>query len=188
MAELPGHDRLSESPRRLLAFAKSRLQARLRSEAGFRISKPYSWLVGWAHACDRSYPPHPRSLLPLVKLSFLELLVEQLRSRGILRRPGDFAIGISTSGNSPNVLHGLSVARKIGLSTVALTGCTGGKLKAAVDYCICAPSNETPRIQECHILIGHIISELVEETMFHEQIRVSRSALSTRKLRPKANT
>jgi len=92
-----------------------------------------------------------------------------------LARPGDLAIGISTSGNSSNVLQGLSVARKIGLSTVALTGCTGGKLKNAVDYCICAPSNETPRIQECHILIGHIISELVEETIFHEQSRISGS-------------
>jgi len=92
-----------------------------------------------------------------------------------LARPGDMAIGISTSGNSSNVLHGLSVARKMGLCTVALTGCTGGKLKTAVDYCICAPSNKTPRIQECHILIGHIISELVEETIFHEQSRVSRS-------------
>ena len=92
-----------------------------------------------------------------------------------LARPGDMAIGISTSGNSSNVLHGLSAARKIGSCTVALTGCAGGKLKNAVDYCICAPSNETPRIQECHILIGHIISELVEETIFHEQSRVSRS-------------
>ncbi len=92
-----------------------------------------------------------------------------------LARSGDFAIGISTSGNSENVRQGLSVARKIGLTTVALTGCTGGKLKDAADYCICAPSNETPRIQECHILIGHIISELVEETIFHEQSRISRS-------------
>jgi D-sedoheptulose 7-phosphate isomerase len=58
---------------------------------------------------------------------------------------------------------------------VALTGCAGGKLKNAAEYCICAPSDETPRIQECHILIGHIISELVEETIFHEQSRVSRS-------------
>lgn len=91
-----------------------------------------------------------------------------------LARPGDVAIGISTSGNSPNVLHGFSAARKIGLATVALAGCTGGKMKNAVDYCICAPSNETPRIQECHILIGHIISELVEETIFHEQGRISR--------------
>jgi D-sedoheptulose 7-phosphate isomerase len=92
-----------------------------------------------------------------------------------LARPGDLAIGISTSGNSSNVLHGLSVAREMGLCTVALTGCTGGKLKNVVDHCICAPSNETPRIQECHILIGHIISELVEETIFHEQSRVSGS-------------
>jgi D-sedoheptulose 7-phosphate isomerase len=92
-----------------------------------------------------------------------------------LARPGDLAIGISTSGNSSNVLRGLSVAREQRLGTVALTGCTGGKLKDAVDHCICAPSNETPRIQECHILIGHIISELVEETIFHEQSRISRS-------------
>ena len=92
-----------------------------------------------------------------------------------LARPGDLAIGISTSGNSSNVLHGLSVAQKMGLCTVALTGCTGGKLKNVVDHCICAPSKETPRIQECHILIGHIISELVEETIFYEQSRVSGS-------------
>jgi D-sedoheptulose 7-phosphate isomerase len=92
-----------------------------------------------------------------------------------LARPGDLAIGISTSGNSANVLHGLSTAREKGLRTVAFTGCAGGKLKNAAEYCICAPSNETPRIQECHILIGHIISELVEETIFHEQSRVSRS-------------
>jgi D-sedoheptulose 7-phosphate isomerase len=83
-----------------------------------------------------------------------------------LGHPGDVAIGISTSGNSPNVLCAMSVARKMGLHTVAMTGCSGGKLKEAADYCICAPSNETPRIQECHILIGHIISELVEETLF----------------------
>jgi D-sedoheptulose 7-phosphate isomerase len=92
-----------------------------------------------------------------------------------LARSGDMAIGISTSGNSSNVLHGLSAARKFGLCTVALTGCAGDKLKNVADYCICAPSKETPRIQECHILIGHIISELVEETIFHEQSRISRS-------------
>jgi len=77
-----------------------------------------------------------------------------------LGREGDVAIGISTSGNSQNVLQGLSAA---------LTGCNGGKLKSAVDHCICAPSNETPRIQECHLLIGHIICELVERTIFPEQ-------------------
>jgi D-sedoheptulose 7-phosphate isomerase len=92
-----------------------------------------------------------------------------------LGRPGDVAIGISTSGNSANVLCGVSAARKMGLHTVGLTSETGGKLKSAVDYCLCAPSNETPRIQECHILIGHIIAELVEQTIFHEQGSVSRS-------------
>jgi len=92
-----------------------------------------------------------------------------------LGRAGDVAIGISTSGNSPNVLHGVAAAKKMGLHTVAFAGCTGGKLKDAADYCICVPANETPRIQECHILIGHIISELVEQSIFHEQSRISRS-------------
>jgi D-sedoheptulose 7-phosphate isomerase len=92
-----------------------------------------------------------------------------------LGRAGDVAIGISTSGNSPNVLKAVAVAKKMGLHTVALTGATGGKLKSAVDYCICVPSNETPRIQECHILIGHTISELVEQTIFHEKSGVSGS-------------
>jgi D-sedoheptulose 7-phosphate isomerase len=92
-----------------------------------------------------------------------------------LGRPGDVAVGISTSGNSPNVLRGLAAAKKLGLHTVAFAGSTGGKMKDAADFCICAPSNETPRIQECHILIGHIISELVEQTIFHEQSRISRS-------------
>src|ERR1700722_16229704 len=64
-----------------------------------------------------------------------------------LARSGDMAIGISTSGNSSNVLRGLSVSRKMGLCTVALTGCTGGELKNASEHCICVPSNETPRIQ-----------------------------------------
>ncbi len=85
-----------------------------------------------------------------------------------LGRFGDVAIGISTSGNSPNVLRGISAAQKMGLRTVGLTSQTGGQLKNAVDYCICVPSNETPRIQECHILIGHILAELVEQTIFQE--------------------
>jgi D-sedoheptulose 7-phosphate isomerase len=92
-----------------------------------------------------------------------------------LGRPGDVAIGISTSGNSPNIIRGCSVARKIGMHTAGFTGCTGGKLKEAVDYCVCVPSNETPRIQECHILVGHIIAGLVESAIFHEQSCVSRS-------------
>ena len=86
-----------------------------------------------------------------------------------LGQAGDVAIGISTSGNSQNVLKAVSVAKDLGLRTVGLTGSPGGKLKNAVDCCICVPSHETPRIQECHILIGHIISELVEQTIFHDQ-------------------
>ena len=93
-----------------------------------------------------------------------------------LGRPGDVALGISTSGNSGNVIRAVSSAKRLGLLTVGLTGRHGGELKNAVDYCIRVPSDETPRIQECHILIGHIISELVEEALFHEeQSRVSRS-------------
>jgi D-sedoheptulose 7-phosphate isomerase len=102
---------------------------------------------------------------------------DQIFSRQIeaLARPGDIAIGISTSGNSSNVLAAFSTAKKIGLQTVGLTGKTGGKLKDRVDHCVCVPSNETPRIQECHIMIGHIISELVEKELFHDKGRVSGS-------------
>jgi D-sedoheptulose 7-phosphate isomerase len=100
------------------------------------------------------------------------IFARQIEALGVA---GDVAIGISTSGNSPNVLLALSAAKTKKLSTIALTGCTGGKLKGAVDYCICVPSNETPRIQECHILIGHILAELVEEAIFYEQGRISRS-------------
>ena len=92
-----------------------------------------------------------------------------------LGRPGDVAVGLSTTGDSTNVLRAVMAARKTGLRSVALTGFTGGKVKDLVDECICVPSRETPRIQECHILIGHIISELVEKTIFHEQSCVSRS-------------
>ena len=92
-----------------------------------------------------------------------------------LARAGDVAIGISTSGNSPNVVQGLTAAGKMGLRTIGLTGAGGGTVAKNAELCICVPSKETPRIQECHILIGHIISELVEREIFHEQSRVSRS-------------
>jgi D-sedoheptulose 7-phosphate isomerase len=90
-----------------------------------------------------------------------------------LGRSGDVAIGISTSGNAANVLRGVAAARKMGLLSIGLTGAKGGALKSAVDYCICVPSSDTPRIQECHILIGHVISELVEQTIFHEKSSIS---------------
>jgi len=82
---------------------------------------------------------------------------------------GDVAIGISTSGTSPNVLHALGAGQRLGLKTVAFTGCSGGKMKGIADYCICIPSNETPRIQECHVLVGHIICDLVERALFPQK-------------------
>lgn len=95
-----------------------------------------------------------------------------------LAHRGDVAVGISTSGQSSNVLHAMATAKRIGLHTVGLTGSTGKKLASTVDHCICVPSNETPRIQECHILVGHIISGLVEQTIFHEEGCLSRSRRS----------
>jgi D-sedoheptulose 7-phosphate isomerase len=92
-----------------------------------------------------------------------------------LARAGDVAIGLSTSGNSPNILRAFEVAKNLRVHTVALTGEGGGKLKGVADHCICVPSNETPRIQECHILIGHVVCELVEQAIFNEQSRVSGS-------------
>jgi D-sedoheptulose 7-phosphate isomerase len=88
-------------------------------------------------------------------------------------KPGDVALGISTSGNSANVLLGLAKAREMGMTTVALAGALGGKMKDNAEYCICAPSDQTPRIQECHILIGHVIAELVEKAIVHGSSRIS---------------
>ena len=90
-------------------------------------------------------------------------------------RAGDVAIGISTSGNSPNVLEGIATARAMEIRTMALTGQSGGKLRTAAELCICAPSDSPPRIQECHILVGHIVSELVEEAIFAKEHKPARS-------------
>lgn len=92
-------------------------------------------------------------------LSFDHVFARQIEALGA---PQDVALAISTSGNSPNVLLGIASARRRGLTTVGLTGRTGGKLRDAVDHCIAVPSDETPRIQESHILIGHILCEIVE--------------------------
>jgi D-sedoheptulose 7-phosphate isomerase len=77
----------------------------------------------------------------------------------------DVAIGISTSGNSENVLEGIKTAKKIGAKTIGFSG-SGGKLKEISDICICVPSNNTPRIQEIHITIGHILCKLIEDELF----------------------
>jgi len=83
-----------------------------------------------------------------------------------LGKEGDVAVGISTSGNSPNVLRALEAAKSKNIYTVALAGLSGGKMKQLADRTICIPTDETPRIQECHILTGHLICEIVEETVF----------------------
>jgi D-sedoheptulose 7-phosphate isomerase len=85
-----------------------------------------------------------------------------------LAREGDAVIGISTSGNSPNVLRGVEEARRLGAITIAFTG-QGGKLKNLADYVLSVPSKDTPRIQEAHITAGHIICYLVEEALFGDK-------------------
>ena len=98
--------------------------------------------------------------------SFDKVFALQIDAMG---EPGDIAIGISTSGNSKNVLLALEQAKKNGLITIGFTGKNGGPIKKISDYCICAPSEDTPRIQEAHILIGHIICEIVERKLFIEK-------------------
>lgn len=92
-----------------------------------------------------------------------KLFSRQLQANGI---KGDIFIGISTSGNSKNVVEALKYAKENGIITVGLTGQKGGLMKELCDYCICMPSNETPRVQEGHILVGHIICAVVEEAIF----------------------
>ena len=82
---------------------------------------------------------------------------------------GDVLIGISTSGNSKNIIEAYNVCKQMGITTISLTGATGGKMKDISDLLLNVPSNDTPRIQESHIMIGHIICELVESAMFPKQ-------------------
>lgn len=93
---------------------------------------------------------------------------DQLFSRQVeaVGRPGDVLFGISTSGRSANVLAGLHTARKMGLVTVGMTGNSGGDITEIVDHVIEIPSSSTPKIQEGHIIVGHIICGLIEEQLF----------------------
>ncbi len=81
-------------------------------------------------------------------------------------KAGDVIVGISTSGNSKNILNAFEAAKEMGVKIIALTGETGGAMKDYADILLNAPSKDTPRIQESHIMIGHIICELVETAMF----------------------
>tara|TARA_Y100000748_G_C15490102_1_gene486157 strand:+ start:965 stop:1564 length:600 start_codon:yes stop_codon:yes gene_type:complete len=94
---------------------------------------------------------------------YKKVFSRQIQANG---KRGDIFIAISTSGNSANILEALKESKKHGIITVGLTGKSGGLMKELCDYCICVPSNETPRIQEAHILIEHIICSIVEEEIF----------------------
>jgi len=82
---------------------------------------------------------------------------------------GDVLIGLSTSGNSANIINAFEVAKEKGIITIAFTGITGGQMKSLSDYLLNIPSSDTPRIQESHIMVGHIICQLVEEKYFTPQ-------------------
>ncbi len=94
---------------------------------------------------------------------FAEVFARQVEAFG---RPGDVALGISTSGDSENVVRALEVARRDGLGTIALTGVAGSRMEAVAELCVAVPVAETPHIQECHILVGHIVCEIVERELF----------------------
>jgi len=93
---------------------------------------------------------------------FEEVFARQLRALG---RAGDLAVAISTSGNSPNVLRGVAVARDLGMRTAGLTGRDGGRLGGLVEFHLNVPHTSTARVQEVHIMIGHLLCELVDQSL-----------------------
>ena len=92
-------------------------------------------------------------------VAFDEIFSKQLMALG---RAGDLFVGISTSGNSKDVIRAIETARTMGIATIGLTG-EGGKIKDMADCALCIPSTNTPRVQEAHILVGHILCELIED-------------------------
>lgn len=118
-----------------------------------------------------------RSALPAISLStdtsiltavgndygYDRVFARQLEALG---QAGDIAVGISTSGNSPNVLAAIDTARSKGLFTIGFTGETGGKMKDRVEVLFRVPSRETPRIQETHLLLGHVLCDLIDRELF----------------------
>lgn len=97
---------------------------------------------------------------------YTDIFSRQIKAHG---RKGDVAIAISTSGNSLNVIRGVEAATDRGLVTIAWTGTTGGKVGDLVDYCFRVPSSVTARIQECHITLGHVLCEFIEERLFGDE-------------------
>ncbi len=99
--------------------------------------------------------------------SFTDIFSKQIKA---LAAPGDVAWGISTSGNSHNVIKGLAEARSRGLVTVGFSGSGGGAMKDYCDYLLVVDSEDTPRIQEVHILIGHVVCQIVEDYLFRKSL------------------
>lgn len=95
-----------------------------------------------------------------------KVFARQIEAHG---RDGDVLIALSTSGNSPNILEALEAARFQEIRTVGLTGANGGRMRALSDYCVRVPSDETARIQECHIVIGHVLCGLMETAIFGKE-------------------
>ena len=95
---------------------------------------------------------------------YAQIFSKQVKALG---KAGDIALAISTSGNSPNVLTAIEVCKQLKIKTIGLTGGSGGKMAGQVDYCLCVSEGKnSPRIQETHILVGHVICEIVDETLF----------------------
>lgn len=98
--------------------------------------------------------------------AYEDVYARMLRAAG---QKGDVVVGISTSGNSKNVIKAFETAKQKAMLTVALTGEGGGKMGEMTDVLLAVPSKDTPRIQECHIMIGHIVCEMVEKALFPKQ-------------------
>ena len=98
---------------------------------------------------------------------FDDIFSKQIQALG---REGDIACGISTSGNSPNVLKGLEAAKRMNLYTIGLSG-RGGKMVSLVDLALTVPSDTTARVQECHLTMAHILCELVERTLYPQHLK-----------------
>ena len=130
----------------------------LAAEFSGRFYKDRKALPSEALHCNTSY-------LTAVANDYSYDVIYSRLIEGIARK-SDVLIGLSTSGNSGNILKAFEMANSMGVITIGMTGAGGGKMKAISNYLIEVPSNTTPRIQESHILIGHIICELVEKNIF----------------------
>ena len=110
-----------------------------------------------------SLPGNPSSLTAIANdYGYDHVFAREVEAYG---RPGDVLLAISTSGRSINIMRAIDVARDKRMAVIGLTGESGGSMRDHCDVCLCVPSASTPRIQECHILIGHTICELLEQIL-----------------------